>query len=174
MQKLTIKTRDADGNEVLRTVQVLRAWHDASGRHIYLHHNGVYGYKDGSPVRSPDEFAVMGNSRHRNLAMTWWEKTGKALSRRHYSEVEEQIRARTADFTPVEPDDATEFDGVLYRWRQRGKKNAKWEGPCGWMERFERRPDWWGQAEYLVLAGVEYQKATAGDDSGEKVSPDEV
>lgn len=157
MQVLTLKRRDEAGRETTVGVKVLRSWQDGSGRQVYLHTNGVYGYKDGSPVRSKSELEAIGSSVAREMAYQWWEATGKDLSAQYYREIEEKERARQADFyEPGYGDSQTELDQVMYKLREKGKKT--WGQPFSWMEKFSSRPDWWGQAESIVLKGVEYKK----------------
>lgn len=159
MQTLRLKKRDEEGREATVAVQVLRSWQDASGRQIYLHTNGVYGYKDGSPVMSEDELNVIGSPAQRELAKQWWKASGKELSRQFYDEREAAERAAAGDFQTLEDTPNTELDHVLYRRREnKDGKKGKWSEPFAWMECFDRRPDWWGQAEQIVLPDWEYQQ----------------
>ena len=178
MQTLRLKKTDGNGQEIVVGVQVLRSWQDGSGRQLYLHSNGVYGYKDGSPVQSADEFSIIGSPVQREMAEVWWKAVGKEMSKKFYSEREEEERRALGDFHEVEASANTELDNVLYRRRENktsGKK-ADWGQPFAWMECFSRRPDWWGQAEKIVLPDYEYQmvkNVNSGSVSG-NVSPDEV
>jgi len=165
MQVLQLKKRDTEGREVTVGVKVLRSWHDGSGRSIYLHADGIYGYKDGAPVRNKAEFDVIGSKIHRELAHRWWDATGKELSRKFYEQKESEERARLDDFVINDRQAATELDSVLYRVRpkaKKGEKKADWGAPFAWMEKFDSRPDWWGQAEKIEMRGFEYEKADPG------------
>jgi len=178
MQTLRLKKKDQEGQEATVAVAVLRSWQDWSGKNIYLHTNGVYGYKDGSPVMSEDELDIIGSRVQREMAKQWWKSTGKELSRQYYEQQLEAERAAAGDFQTVEDAPNTELDHVLYRRREsKGGKKGKWSKPFAWMECFDRRPDWWGQAEHIVLPDWEYEKvnsvssqaAVSGD-----VDPEEV
>jgi hypothetical protein len=159
MQVLQLKKRDQEGREVTVGVKVLRSWQDGSGRQLYLHANGVYGYKDGAPVRTKAELDVIGSGVQREMARRWWDSTGKQMSEKHYKAVEDAERARMADFVIDDRAEQTERDQVLYRCRPKGGTKKDWTEPFAWMEKFEARPDWWGQAETIVLRGFEYEQA---------------
>ena len=80
-----------------RAVTVLRSWSDISGSHIFLHTNGVYGYKDGSPVKSENELNNL-PLEHSNQALSWWNRTGKQMSEAHYRAIEERNSANAGDY----------------------------------------------------------------------------
>ena len=161
MQVLQLKRRDEQGQEAVVGVKVLRSWQDGSGRQVYLHANGIYGYKDGSPVRTQAELDVIGSKIQREMARRWWDATGKKLSAEFYKKKEDAERARHDDFIESSSESSTERDQVLYRVRPKGGRKADWSEPFAWMERFNVRPDWWGQAEGIVLKGFEYEKVDA-------------
>lgn len=177
MQVLQIKKRDQNNTEVTVGVKVLRCWHDGSGRSIYLHSTGVYGYKDGTPVRTRAELDMIGSDIHRELAIRWWKNTGQALSEKYYKELADAERARLDDFVINDQADATEMDQVLYRARpktKKGEKKAEWGAAFAWMEKFEKRPDWWGQAERIELRGYEYEQCDDPVKMAGDLSPGEV
>ena len=64
-QKLVVKTKNKDGSENIKHVTVLRSWQDSDGAQVFLHSNGVYGYKGGEPVRSAVELSIISAVHHR-------------------------------------------------------------------------------------------------------------
>jgi len=161
MQVLRLKKRDSSGQEKTVGVKVLRSWQDASGKQIYLHTNGVYGYKDGTPVRAKAELDIIGDSIQREMARNWWDIAGSEISKRFYSEKEAADRARAADFqASMTGIDMTQRDQAMYRCRPKKagpRKKDEWSEPFAWMDKFSSRPDWWGQAESITLSGYEYE-----------------
>jgi hypothetical protein len=176
MQTLTIK-QVIEGVEETVGVRVLRVFPDASGRTIYHHSNGVYGYKDGTPVQSDKEFAIIGNKVHRDLAQAWWDAIGKEISEKFYAAREAAEREALSDFQEKLAFDNTDLDAVMYQRRPvGGKKNDPWEPPFAWMEHFSKRPDWWGQAEEIKMRGWEYKMSrnVAAENVQGNVNPNEV
>jgi hypothetical protein len=141
MQKLFVKQGDE-----MKEIHVLRSWQDISGRQIFLHHNGVYGYKDGTPVKNITEFDIM-PIEHRQQAVAWWKRGGQKLSADHYAEQEKKVQEKAGDFQAMMGDGNTALDSVLYT--RRSKKGGAVSAPRSWMEWFEKRPDWWGQATHI-------------------------
>ncbi|MFW5930452.1 MAG: hypothetical protein ACOCQI_01760 [Desulfosalsimonas sp.] len=159
MQVLQLKKRDEEGVERTVGVKVLRSWQDGSGRQLYLHSNGVYGYKDGTPVRTKGELDIIGSSVQREMAKQWWEASGRELSRKFYEEQKQKERERMADFRVPDSGSQTEYDQAMYKRKPVGsKKKEDWSEPFAWMEMFDKRPDWWGQAEKITLQGYQYAK----------------
>ena len=159
-QKLFVKTTDQKGNTVMKEVQVIRSWQESSGKQIYLHANGVYGYKDGSPVKKVDEFSIIGDPIQNKMARTWWEQKGKALSRDFYARLEAEIEERQVEGIPIPVEgESSDLDSVMYMRRPlnaKGKKSLS--EPCTWPEfGFSKRPDWWGQAGMIELGGYHYE-----------------
>lgn len=148
MQTLFVK----QGNE-MKTIHVLRSWQDISGRQIFLHHNGVYGYKDGTPVRSATEFDIM-PIEHRQQAMAWWKRGGQKLATDYYTAQEKKLEEKAGDFQTMMGEGNTALDAVLYT--RRAKKGGAVTAPRSWMEWFEKRPDWWGQANQIQFNDYTY------------------
>jgi len=87
-QELTVKVTNPDGTSSMKKIYVIRAWQESSGKQIFLFANGVYGYKDESPVRSESEFDAIHNKQQKQAAIFWWKKTGAEYSARFYAEQE--------------------------------------------------------------------------------------
>lgn len=152
VQILRVKVKTRAGGETTKTVTVLRSWQDASGAQIFLHTNGVHGYKDGAPVRNKHEFAIISNKAQRHMAEMWWERRGKKMSEEYYGAIEEREMAAAGDFQAL---DATaknqELDLAMYRRSPAGSPGAM-SPPAPWMEFFPARPDWWGQADAIQFS----------------------
>lgn len=134
--------------KVEKKIAVIRSWSDSSGKAIYLHANGVYGYKDGSPIRTMQELDIIGTqSLHRNIAISWWERRGKKMSEDYWAAKEESEKKRLLEATP---DFATVGidvrDQALYSRRPAAKRaNNLFGDPMHWWEfGFTSRPPWWG------------------------------
>lgn len=152
-QTLYVKTKSGSHIEVT----VLRSWSDISGKHIFLHAHGLYGYKDGSPVRNVTEFDIIGDQNQRRLAVHWWERIGKEYSARYYEAEETRARERIGDFRIEEEINQTVYDAVLYARRPAGIKKGAVSAPRSWMEWFAKRPDWWAQAKKIEFLDYVYE-----------------
>jgi hypothetical protein len=135
-----------------KKIFVVRSWSDSSGAAIYLHGNGIYGYKDGSPIRKPEEFNIIGNDLQRDQALGWWERKGKKFSEEYWSKKKEAERTALLSSSP----DAVNvgmntLDAALYARRPAAKRaNSLFSEPMHWWEfGWTLRPPWWG---YLVKA----------------------
>lgn len=160
-QKLFVKMKKPDGTATTKAVYVLRSWQESDGRQIYLHANGVYGYKDGSPVMGRDEFDIIGSPNQRKLALAWWDRVGQKLSAAHCQAIEEAEEARQLEGLPAVEGESSDLDAMMYARRAtkgKGKKREAWSDPATWPEYgFRSRPDWWGFAEQISIAGHEYE-----------------
>ncbi|OPY17009.1 MAG: hypothetical protein A4E74_01542 [Syntrophus sp. PtaB.Bin075] len=156
MQTLNVKCSDGS----TRVVTVHRSWQDISGRHIFLHHNGVYGYKDGTPVRNVSELEGL-PLEHKRLAQAWWERAGQSMSDELYGRKEEEAARKAGDFQEelAAHEYNTQLDSVLYSRKAivKGKPKGAVTAPKSWMEfGFTRRPDWWGQAQAINFSDFSY------------------
>ena len=161
MQTLQIMVRGEDGKERFQHVKVYRSWADASGAEIFLHANGTYGYKDGSPVVSESELrAVITAPAQLNLALSWWKRVGREQSEKFYAARQVQMEKLAAEgvLQPAQGD-VTALDQVLYVVATVSEGPPSFGAPLPWMELFERRPDWWGHADRLQMAGMLYLRA---------------
>ncbi|MFZ5773072.1 MAG: hypothetical protein ACOY4W_16755 [Thermodesulfobacteriota bacterium] len=151
MQILKVKK---PGTKTALTVKVLRSWANSRGGTIYLHHNGVYGYKDGSPVLSEQELADNIHAPvQKKLALRWWKSVGRRLSEDFYAAREQMEISSSSDFQQLDDGANSALDMALYR-RRGVKPGAAVSGPKSWMELgFPSRPDWWGQAR-LIEVGI--------------------
>lgn len=160
-QILFVKQKDGTS----KTVKVLRAWIDINGQEVYLHANGRYARKDEQPLKSVSDFNVIADRIQREGALRWWERSGKAESEAHYAAIEEKHREEAGDFRIAE-NDRTTLDAVLYTRRGAGKKKgAAVSAARSWMEWFDKRPDWWGQAQRIEFMDFIYE--LADDEAGE-------
>jgi hypothetical protein len=168
-QDLFIKEVDAvTGKASMRKVSVLRSWQTVEGKQIYLHTNGVYGYKDGAPVKSDQEFDhLIQDAYQLAAARAWWERTGRALSETYYAKKEQESQERQQRMTPVQGD-LTRLDTTVYVRRQENdrRKNA-WSEPATWVSWFTTRPDWWGLATIIDIHGYRYKMIAADQAVGE-------
>jgi len=163
-QTLFVKEKDENGKDRLRPVKIIRAWQDADGRQVFLHHNGVYGYKDGSPVKSDQAFDLIDAPVQRKLAQAWWDKIGRRMSEEHYAQRDQEELERQTQGVPVVNGDSSELDMVLYRRRPLKGKRVFGDEKT-WYACVEQRPDWWGQAAMIEIAGYRYERTELIDDA---------
>ena len=152
-QILYVKNKDGQ----VGTVRVLRAWIDINGQEVFLHADGRYARKDGQPLRNAADFNVIADAIQREQALRWWKRTGEAESAAYFKGIEEKRRDEAGDFRIVDSDQ-TVVDAILYTRRGNGKKKgAAISAPKSWMEWFEKRPDWWGQARKIEFMDYVYE-----------------
>lgn len=165
-QKLFVKSTDENGKIYMKEVFIIRSWQESTGNQIYLHANGVYGYKDGSPVRNDKEFNIIGSLVQRNAALAWWNRKGKTLSEDYYRRQAEMVETRILADVPVVEGDASDLDTVLYSRRPVSdrSKNAFSE-PTTWFDWFDKRPDWWGHAPLIEIGGFRYKMIETSEDA---------
>ncbi|WP_028316697.1 hypothetical protein [Desulfatibacillum aliphaticivorans] len=154
-QTLEVKLRKDDGTEYIKKVHVIRTFGNASGQAVYLHADGSYGYKDGSPLRSKTELDIITNLAHRKAAQAWWEAVGKVKSEAHYAALAKREAELAGDQQFIDGPNS-ELDTVLYQRRAAGSKK-KWEDPFPWGALFPQRPEWWGQAASIAFKDWEYR-----------------
>ena len=175
MQKLMLKVKDKEGKTSYKPIEVIRSWQQADGQHIFLHKNGVYGYKDESPVRAREELEnVITSKEHRKIALDWWDRFGKKISAKYYDEEDARLEA-LADSNLMGPEgDISNLDMVQYQRRTVKNRSAKaYSAPGGWHEWFDKRPDWWGIAKTIEL-GAFYFRRVAPEDVEEKPIEEEA
>lgn len=156
MQTLFVKT--ANGGQ--RDVKIIRAWLDASGKSVYLHASGRYAYKDGSPLKSASELSIIGDTAQRAQAQAWWTRAGEQESKKYYADLEARQVEAAGDFRET-PADMSELDAVLYVRKRAQKGSTMFTAPHAWMEWFDKRPDWWGQAKQIDFPDFTYRMAEA-------------
>lgn len=156
-QTMFVKVKTAAGEEAMREVKILRTFSHATKGQIFQHTNGVFGYKDGAPVRTEEELDIITHPLHRKAAQLWWERIGRKMSEKYYAAQLERERARLGDYQPTDGADNTEMDAKLY-YRQPVNSAAEEdvEGPFSWMDIFSKRPDWWGQARAIQFMDYQY------------------
>jgi hypothetical protein len=157
MQELNVTSIGRDGKETVKKVTILRCYQDAGGGEVYVHANGTYGYKDGSPIRTEAELDIIGNPRHKSVAVQWFRKNQKQIDEHYRKRAEEELEA-LGDFNPsARPQ--SELDLVQYHRFETGKRPKKFAESFAWMELFKLRPDWWGLADELTFPDWTYVKA---------------
>ncbi len=172
-QTLFVKITKEDGKEIMKQVVVLRSWQDASGAQVFLHHTGVYGYKDGSPIKSQAELNVIASPAQKSAAAAWWKNQGEKLSKEFYKAKAEAEMERAKTYQHNVAEDNADLDQVQYL-----KQSPDGElGPFSWTQLFESRPDWWGQAEAVKFGDCTYLQAGidiegAGKDTPKPLDPE--
>jgi len=171
-QKLFVKAMDEEGKTFMKEVHIIRSWQESSGAQIYLHMSGVYGYKDGSPVRDIKEFNIIGDPIQKKAALAWWNRTGKKMADEYYKEQEAIIEERLKRELPKSEGDDSNLDTVQYTRRllTDRRKNA-WSEPSTWFEWFDSRPDWWGHAGLIEIGNHRYKQI---DVTEEEFDPDDT
>jgi len=171
-QTLFVQGKDKDGRNIMNEVQIIRSWQDSHGEQLYLHTNGIYGYKDGTPVIKKEEFGIIGDKIQRRFAEEWWDRIGKRISEDHYTKAEDALVARQeAGLAPVVQGDASVLDMALYKRRSLTGKDRKFGDPMTWYEWFNQRPEWWGHARVIEIAGFRYQQEAMVEEAAEEVEP---
>ena len=174
-QKLFIKVTKPDGTIGQQEINVIRSWQESDGRQIFLHTNGVYGYKDGSPVLKKDEFSIIGDPTQRRLAEGWWDRVGKQMSAGFYEVRNAEIERRQLEGLPVVEGNSSNLDAMVYIRRPiEDKRKKAFSEPSTWTELgFTTRPDWWGSAGMIEMGVYHYEKAGEGEDGGRKTEDGE-
>lgn len=174
MQKIIVKL----ANGTTKTIVVHRAYQDISGKQIFLHADGTYGYKDGAPVREASELNILPEA-HRALALSWWQRAGEKKSRAYYRILDEQNKRRAGDYqeTLAQQANNTMLDSVLYGRKALvapGKYGAV-SAPKSWMEwGYSKRPEWWGQAKEVTFPDAAYvMQPNAPSPPAETPAPEE-
>lgn len=159
MQKLFVKETDKDGKPVLRPVHIIRSWQESDGSQIYLHHTGIYGYKDGSPVKEKKEFDIINDAYQKKLAEAWWDRSGKQISEKYYADRKKTQEARQDALQGLTKSDS-DLDAAQYiRRLLTDRKKDAWSDPMSWFECSpDGRPDWWGKASIIEIGNYRYKK----------------
>lgn len=176
MQTLYINKRDPDTGESRRVaVTVVRSWSDVSGANIFLHSNGIYGYKDGAPVRADAEFAIIGDPIQRRQAEKWWSLVGREMSAKYYNERSNEIESRNLRGLPALDAGALDLDSVLYRRRPiADRRRVAYGDPSLWPVFFASgRPDWWGHAGVIEIDGYRYERVEIDEEEDAEDPPDD-
>jgi len=162
----TLYVKNHDGGQ--RAVQIIRSWGTSGGTSVYLHANGRYAYKDGTPLKSANELDILPLVQ-REAAMAWWKRAGEAESVAYYDGQVQQAREAAGDFQQ-EIKNTDELDAVLYIRRKTGaKKTVAATAPHTWMEWFKSRPDWWGQAHTIAFMDYAYEMVVHAEKEPEPV-----
>lgn len=148
------------GEKQTRAVSVIRSWQAADGSTIMLFSNGSYGYRNGEPVRSAEEFEIIVTPVQIKAALAWWARAGKELSEAYYAAKARREAELAGDFQSMIDSGESDLDAALYT-RISVIDPGQVSGPFSWMDLFQRRPDWWGQAMQIRFGDYEYQRAEA-------------
>ncbi len=150
MQTLFVKTLTG-----MKKIIVHRSWKDISGAEIFLHADGSYANKDKSPLKRREELDILPQAQ-RLAAQRWWDRIGAKQSADFYQAIDEQAAAIAGDFQDKAAD-STELDSALYT--RRSRKGGAISGAHAWLEWFDSRPDWWGQADAISFNDYVYTRA---------------
>ena len=164
MQILKVKTKDHEGKEIIRETRVIRGWTLGNGEQIFLHGDGVYGYKDGSPVKSRRELQNIldnadGSGRATKRALDWWDRFGEKVSRTYWDKENERLdRLHETPLSGIEGD-ISDLDAVLYQRRGvRNRSEKAYTDPSSWHQWFDKRPDWWGFSRIIELGDFYFRR----------------
>ncbi|MBC2712056.1 MAG: hypothetical protein HGJ94_14050 [Desulfosarcina sp.] len=177
MQDLYVKVKDPEtGQTSQKKVTVIRSWSDVSGAHVYLHANGVYGYKDASPIRTEADLTVITNPRQNQQAKKWWRMVGQEMSRKYYDDQNRVLDELNARGVPDLDAGALDLDAVLYSRRPiKDRRAAAYSDPTLWPVWFTLgRPEWWGHAGVIEIGGFRYQVVEVDDLDGDPESVEPV
>lgn len=163
----TLYVKKPDGGQ--REVKIVRSWGTSGGTSVYLHSNGRYAYKDGSPLKSVNELDILPLVQ-REAAIAWWKRTGEAESAAYYEGRLQKARDAAGDFQ-TEIKNTDELDAVNYIRRKTGTKKSAATAPHTWMEWFPIRPDWWGQARTIAFLDYAYEMVVPVEEPADEVEP---
>lgn len=147
----------------VKKIKIIRTYLDSSGKAVYLHADGRYALKDGTPLKSAADLDIIGNPVHREAALRWWKFNGEAESEAYYQTQTQKERDLVGDFQTESLMSESELDVITYVRRDSTKKKTAVSAPHTWMEWFDRRPDWWGQADSIRFKDYEYTMVTPED-----------
>lgn len=167
----TLYIREGKGEAARqRKVTVLRSWQSADGRALYLHANGIYGYKDGTPIKDIRELSIIMDKPSRARAELWWKIKGRKISQAFYDAEAVRLEELASRGVPdLVEGDSTPLDELMYIRRPLNKRlRSDFSDPFTWMEVFETRPDWWGGASMIDINGYRYERV---DDPGQEEAP---
>lgn len=158
MQTLTVTVKDpATGAERQRALAVVRSWQASHGQ-IFLFSDGKYGFKNGAPVRGPEDLGVISDPRQREVADRWWQTKGKKISGDYYAALDKRLAAKAADHNDKAMFAEADLDAATY-YRSRRDGDGEWRGPGVWSEYFTSRPDWWGQCDEIIFKEFRYRRS---------------
>ncbi len=186
-QKLFIKVTNPDGTTGQKEINVIRSWQESDGRQIFLHTNGVYGYKDESPVLKKEDLNIISDPTQHRLALNWWDRTGKEMSAGFYDAREKEIERRQLEGVPVPVDgDASNLDAMVYIRRPvKDKRKKPFQRPAHGPSSGLRSDPSGGKCGMIELGAYHYEKEEAeepedtdqkpetGDQNSEKAAPEE-
>lgn len=157
MQKLRTKRTSPSGKEEIIILDVLRSWQGTAG-HIFLIRNGDYVYKNGQLCTDEALIKALINVPvHQKAALKWLSQLSKT------DEVSE---------LPAVAEGLNHLDYARYFRTLPGKTRP--DGPSvTWMPHFDDRPDWWGHADRITIAGVTWELDTEPIDSDVFVPADD-
>jgi hypothetical protein len=166
----TLYVKNKDGGQ--RSVQIVRSWLTSGGTSVYLHANGRYAYKDGTPLKSANELDIL-TQVQREAALAWWKRAGEAESVAYYEGRLQKAREDAGDFQQ-DIKNTDELDTILYVRRKTGAKKTATTAPRTWMEWFKARPDWWGQARTIAFMDYAYEMVVHAEAPPEPTEPAEA
>jgi len=166
MQTLMIKNRKNPKGEP-KAVVVLRSWSNAAGQAIFLHQNGIYGYKDGSPIREDKELLdLIHDPMQRRHAMNWWEQFGRDYSERYWAKYTEALdQAYSTRMAVPTTGDHAGLDMIQYQRRaSKDRREQAFSDPVTWSELgYDQRPEGWGLAKALDTGEFYFRRVDLPD-----------
>lgn len=144
-----------------RQVRVVRSWMDANGQSLFLHSNGLYGYKDGSPVKTERELRdLIQDPMQLKYALNWWELRGREYSARYYAKYEEALEQSYNTRLSTPHGDHGGLDMCQYQVRpSKDRREQAFGDPKTWSELgYEQRPEWWGMARTMDTGELYYRR----------------
>ncbi|MBI5845130.1 MAG: hypothetical protein HZB23_10730 [Deltaproteobacteria bacterium] len=158
MQTLTVTVKDpATGVERQKVLTVVRSWQASNGQ-IFLFSDGQYGFKNGAPVRGPEDLDVIADPRQREVADRWWKMKGRRISEEYYAALNKRLAAKAADHNDKAMFAEADLDAATY-YRSRRDGDGEWQGPGVWSEYFTSRPDWWGACDEILFKEFRYRRS---------------
>lgn len=160
MQVLELKNRRNPKGKP-KQVRVIRGWSDANGQALFLHDNGIYGYKAGAPVKSEKELHdLINDPMQLKYALNWWERVGRGYSERYYAKYEEALEQAYSTRLTTPHGDHGGLDMVQYQVRpSKDRKEAAFGDPKSWAELgYEQRPEWWGMARTMDTGELYFRR----------------
>lgn len=164
MQRILVKKRNKDGEEVMMPFEVIRSWSQSGSGDIFLFRGGDYGYRSGDPVRTRAELEeVVADPGQKRQALNWWDRKGKVKAQRFYEHLSSKMDRRAElDQRAAEGLDPENLEGKLYRVSVGGNVTDE---AATWHEAgLSAMPTWWGQAEMIKIGDTLYELTDALDD----------
>jgi len=134
---------------IQKEIHVIRSWSTDNGKQVFLHADGSYGNKDGSPVKDRSELEdseLIGDDHQRKRALAWWDRFGQKKSEEFYARKDDMLE-KMAEATPF-TEKISEQDSMLYKRRAiKDRRTVAFSEPSTWFTWFKEKPPWWGSLQ---------------------------